>query len=135
MQSWKGPADETQGEADLQRDSTALDVLDSTPTLQIVDQSHAGTSLDPSDPWSILGRQLTSGQKRVLSVILTNGASSEMDRIARQSNTTTNLLVDSINEMALQLVGDNLIYTGDTTPTIDEDYIDAVRTLLHQHSD
>lgn len=89
---------------------------------------------DLASEWVEFALALNPTQREILSLILQNQPTTALDRIARQSNTTSNLLIDAINEQALETIEDNIVYTGGTAPEVEDEYVDTLQALLHHHS-
>lgn len=90
-------------------------------------------SVDELDnTWITFGENLTTTQKNALKLIVAGCSVADLDEIARQAGSTTNLLIDSINELALELIDDNLINPVDSSYVVEEEYARAVRALLNR---
>ena len=90
------------------------------------------------DPkWQQLAERLDSRQWQALAVIdAATHVQEKLDAISRSTLTTSNQLVDEINELALDTTGDNLIDAKSSIPAPYEEYAPAVHELVawaHEH--
>ena len=56
-----------------------------------------------------------------------------MFELAKQNNVLVEVLLESINEIALECVGDNIIETSETPIYIYEDYIENIEEILRRN--
>lgn len=87
----------------------------------------------PSSEWLDFIHQLPQSELEALSAIVTQpNPSATLKQIAEASLTMPELLIDSINERAIDTVGDLIIETGSNTPTVAPEYLETVKTLIQQ---
>ena len=81
--------------------------------------------------WQQLAGRLESSQWQALAVIdAATHVQEKLDAISRSAQTTSNQLVDEINELALDTIGDNLIDATSSTPAPHEEYAPALRDMV-----
>ncbi|MCB0108306.1 MAG: hypothetical protein KDE53_20435 [Caldilineaceae bacterium] len=103
-------------------------VDESVPSIQLaLDIENAPVS----DEWTALANSLESTQRTAICVLLEgNNATKQIDTIARSVHITANQLIDDINEIALETVGDILIVTNTDVPVLEEEYIDPLTQIF-----
>ncbi|RJR55294.1 MAG: hypothetical protein C4576_00055 [Desulfobacteraceae bacterium] len=90
-----------------------------------------GTSDDLPEEWAQFRSALKKHQHQALRAILTmEDPSEELARLADESAIMPEFLIDSINELALDTVGDIIIEPGSTPPAIEEEDLEFVRKLV-----
>ena len=84
------------------------------------------SSEHPVEGWSQLRRMMTPVQARALAMVVVGCTPDEMDRFAAEHRTMGALLLDSINERALDVIGDAIIDTyEDPLMIFDEHRVDV----------
>lgn len=87
----------------------------------------------PSSEWIDFINQLPQPEFEALSAIVTQpNPNSSLKQISEASLTMPELLIDSINERAIDTVGDLIIETGSNAPTVAPEYLEIVKTLIQQ---
>jgi hypothetical protein len=82
-----------------------------------------------TEEWEAFVRQMKPHHWEALNaLIIGEDVEMRLDGIARSVYTTLDLLVDELNEFALESVGDNIIETGGA-PRIEDEDIDSLRSL------
>ena len=95
-----------------------------------VDRDH-GTRDDLPEEWAQFRSALKEYQHQALKAILTmEDPSEELARLADESAIMPEFLIDSINELALDTVGDIVIEPGSAPPAIGEEDLEFVRRLV-----
>jgi hypothetical protein len=90
-----------------------------------------GACDDLPEEWAEFRAALKEHQHQALRAILTmEDPGQELARIADESALMPEFLIDSINELALDTVGDIIIEPGSTPPAIEEEDLDLVRRLV-----
>lgn len=90
-----------------------------------------GTSGDLPEEWTQFRSALKEHQHQALRAILTmEDPSGELARLADESAIMPEFLIDSINELALDTVGDIIIEPGSSPPAIEEEDLEFVRKLV-----
>lgn len=90
-----------------------------------------GACDDLPDEWAQFRAALTDHQHQALKAIATmEDPSEELSRIADESAVMPEFLIDSINELALDTVGDIIIEPGSLPPAIEEEDFELVRKLI-----
>jgi hypothetical protein len=84
----------------------------------------------PSE-WLELRVRLADCQIRALKVIAAGGDRTELTKIANENATMPELLVDSINELALDTIGDVIIEPGSEPPVVEDEDAENVRKMLY----
>lgn len=86
---------------------------------------------DLPEEWAQFRAALTEHQHQALKAIVTmEDPSEELSRIADESAVMPEFLIDSINELALDTVGDIIIEPGSAPPAIEEEDLELVRKLI-----
>ncbi len=89
------------------------------------------TSDDLPEEWAQFRSALKQHQHQALRAILTmEDPSEELARVADESAIMPEFLIDSINELALDTIGDIIIEPGTTPPAIEEENLEFVRKLV-----
>jgi hypothetical protein len=84
-----------------------------------------------SEDWTSFGRTLTSAQAATLAAILAGErVEEELARIAKANSLMPQVLLDSINELALDTLGDILILSDENQPRFDQASRSEVARLL-----
>ena len=82
--------------------------------------------------WEAFIEQMQPHYWNVVAIILDgNDISNQIHTIAVSNNQTENLLIDEINEIAYNTIGDILIDTRENLPILIEDEIDSIKKLLN----
>ncbi|GAA6624168.1 tellurite resistance TerB C-terminal domain-containing protein [Scytonema sp. NUACC26] len=98
--------------------------------------SLADNSEDLSEEWEKFVERLPNYEIQVLKAILEQeNPSPTIKKIAEDNITMPNLLIDSINELARDTMGELLIDTASDNPTIYQEYITDVRKAIAIHQD
>lgn len=96
-----------------------------------------------TDPFNELIRNLDPVQTRVLRLLCgfgeEDGTAEEtgagllqrLNQIALTKNTFCNVIIEGINEIAVDLVGDCIIDTADTTPAVYDEYLASIKETLN----
>lgn len=80
--------------------------------------------------WLHLSDRLQQQHWAVLAVLLQEkNVNPQIDAIARQCHTTANQLLDQINELALESIGDILIHVQDRIPRLEDEYWALLRQI------
>jgi chromosome segregation ATPase len=110
-------------ESELEDDDFPFaDLLDTLEPLS--NQSH-------SPEWMEFIEQLPNHEKQVLkAIVLTENPTAVIKKIAEEHVTMPALLIDAINELANQTVGDLIIEPGSEPPQIVTEYANTVRELM-----
>ena len=108
---------------------------DDKPPCDSVKQNReiAGTDFMQSctDEWSAFIDCLSKVQIEALSVILSGQAVAEkLQSLSIRNNSLTEVVLEGINEVALECIGDNIIETGDVSVYIYDDYVENLYTAL-----
>ena len=86
-----------------------------------------------SNVWNILVYSLDRFQKEALNaILLKKNVDETLLSIARQKLIMKEILIESINEIALENIGDNLIDTSSTVPYVYDDYIENILTAMNE---
>jgi len=84
--------------------------------------------------WEQLFYNLSSVQRLTITTILSNSRfDDKLSELAKQNNVLVEVLLESINEIALECVGDNIIETSETPIYIYEDYIENIEEILRRN--
>lgn len=90
-----------------------------------------GACDDLPEEWVQFRTALTEHQHEALKAIVTmEDPSEELSRIAGESAVMPEFLIDSINELALDTIGDIIIEPGSIPPTIEEENLELIRKLM-----
>lgn len=89
------------------------------------------SSISP-DPWEEFARQLSDVQVETLIVIVKGSEVAEkIAEIAARNLLMPKLLIDMINELALDTTGDIVIVPGSNPPEIEEETLEQVKEAIH----
>jgi hypothetical protein len=77
-----------------------------------------------SDPWQLLGAELSPNEREALAIF---SKGDDITTFAQQCHTMPELLIDGINQKALDFIGDQLL---DEEAHLYEDYQEQVKELL-----
>ncbi|MGO9122044.1 MAG: TerB N-terminal domain-containing protein [Desulfomonilaceae bacterium] len=81
--------------------------------------------------WKSLGAKLSDEQVLILQAIVSGSdVSKKLQRISAQKASMPQLLIDELNELAMDAVGDLIIVPGSTCPIIQEEHSHLVTQLL-----
>jgi chromosome segregation ATPase len=87
----------------------------------------------PTSEWVDFINQLPQSELEALSAIVTQpNPNAILKQIAEMNLTMPELLIDSLNERAIETVGDLIIETTANAPTIAPEYLDIIKALLQQ---
>lgn len=102
----------------------------------IVDQVEPDGRQELPPEWRQLRDHLQQQHWVVLAILLQGkNVNPQIDAIARQGHTTANQLIDQINEVALDSIGDLLIHVQDKTPLLEDEHLVLLRQTCNlQHS-
>ncbi|WP_017744412.1 tellurite resistance TerB C-terminal domain-containing protein [Scytonema hofmannii] len=108
------------------------ELMDSLEPVNIL----ADNSEDLSEEWAKFVEQLPNYEIQVLKAILEQeNPNPTIKKIAEDNITMPNLLIDSINELARDTIGELLIDTASDNPAIYQEYIRDVRKAIAIHQD
>lgn len=86
-----------------------------------------------NSPLKELYSNMTEIQKNVLKVMVNNSSSmSIIMELAQEYQVMPEILLEEINEMALTLIGDNLVETAEENPYIYDEYINEIKMCLEE---
>ncbi len=121
--NWSASLDERESELE-DEDFPFADLLDTLEPLSNQSQS---------PEWTEFMEQLPNHEKQVLKAIaLTENPNATIKKIAEEYVTMPALLIDAINELAHQTVGDLIIEPGSEPPQIVMEYANTVRELMSE---
>ena len=105
--------------------NTSVDCVDSVSSDQNIfsDPSDIEVSSD-SDIWDMLKESLCENELKALDVIIVNG---DLKKFADESGIMLEVLVDGINEKAMDYIGDNIL---DEDMAIYEDYEEYIKGMV-----
>lgn len=87
----------------------------------------------PTSEWVDFINQLPQSELEALSAIVTQpNPNAILKQIAEMNLTMPELLIDSLNERAIETVGDLIIETAANAPTVAPEYLDIIKNLLQQ---
>ncbi|MBN8559124.1 MAG: hypothetical protein J0L70_01220 [Leptolyngbya sp. UWPOB_LEPTO1] len=87
----------------------------------------------PTSEWVDFINQLPQSELEALSAIVTQpNPNAILKQIAEMNLTMPELLIDSLNERAIETVGDLIIETTANAPTVAPEYLDIIKNLLQQ---
>jgi chromosome segregation ATPase len=87
----------------------------------------------PTSEWVDFINQLPQSELEALSAIVTQpNPNAILKQIAEMNLTMPELLIDSLNERAIETVGDLIIETTANAPTVAPEYLDIIKALLQQ---
>lgn len=87
----------------------------------------------PTSEWIDFINQLPQSELEALSAIVTQPNPNRLlKEIAEMNLTMPELLIDSLNERAIETVGDLIIETTTNAPTVAPEYLDIIKNLLQQ---
>lgn len=96
------------------------------PPAQLVPDIFDDSGVEFEEEWRELGNRLSEVHFNILATMLNGEGPAEIQRIAEQTGSMPELLMDEINEVAMDVIGDLLI-DGDE---IVEDYVGKVERML-----
>lgn len=92
------------------------------------EESHLVWNTDNMDEeWQELAERLSSSQLEVLYILRDQKGSAELQKIATKAGSMPELLIEEINEISMDMIGDILIDGEEIT----EEYIEALETLSY----
>lgn len=87
--------------------------------------------VDLPDGWDIFSARLVAFQYRALKTIFEGGnVSQALNEIAEENALMPELLIDGINELALDTIGDVIIEPGSNPPAIEDEDLESVKKLI-----
>ena len=89
----------------------------------------AGPKAEAEDPWTAFARSLDGTELSAVRRILAGAPVEELHALSKESGTMLEVLVDRINQKALDAVGDNLIELSDQI-TVFDDYRDDLKRVI-----
>lgn len=89
-------------------------------------------AIGASDEYSELVAVLEAGEMRLLTLIAAGATPTVLEGVARELRTPLTLIIDRVNERALDVIGDNLIDTYEDPPVIIDEHHDEVRRALEE---
>lgn len=114
--------------ADDYRDELAF-LLDHSDYARLATSSNESSASHGSG-WDSLKNAMTSVQLAAVKVVANGISTAEFETFAHDHSSMGALLLDEINELALNYVGDNIVESEDGRVTVYEDYLDDVRKML-----
>ena len=106
-------------------------VNDSSPVPGLPSEQIEPESSELDEEWLFFAESLSDLHREVLaSMIAAEDASSTIDQIARRNAVMPSLLLDTINELAQDAIGDLLINVDIEPPTIEPEYEEMVHHIL-----
>ncbi len=84
-----------------------------------------------ADPWAQFFSRLTPAQKQALQAIARGEDFSEISCIARENLLMPEALIDSLNELALETIGDFILVPNSAPPSIEEEDEEIVEKWLN----
>ena len=104
---------------------------DSDPAEVAIEPENGASTLPLDAEWIEFAALLQAKHWRALMVISeTQDVNSKLDALARSVHSTANQLIDQINEFGLETIGDTIIETSETTPSVIDEYTGPVETLM-----
>ncbi len=104
---------------------------DEFPFADLLDTLEPLPNSEMTPEWKKFMEQLQNPEKQVLRAIaLSENAKATIKKIAEEHVSMPALLIDSINELAQQTVGDLIIEPGSEPPQIVVEYLNTVRELM-----
>jgi len=83
--------------------------------------------------WQELFGELSSYELQTLLIILDQiNANPKLEELSKKSGILMEVMIEGINEKALEIIGDNLIESSEEVPIIYEDYISYIRKFLQE---
>ncbi|UCE14284.1 MAG: hypothetical protein JSV04_03685, partial [Candidatus Heimdallarchaeota archaeon] len=119
-------------------DTFELELEESIPELETVhevieepvhQESDQDVEASESNEWDLFNSRLSDLQLKVLRILSTSKIPKEqLDQIAEQTGTFPEAIIESINEIALQII-DDIIIDSELLTVIDE-YLDRIRSII-----
>lgn len=95
-----------------------------------IEEEKQMVSLEPvEDEWSLLAKQLSDNEIELLTKINEGTSTSELNKFAARCKTLLEVMIENINDISCQIIGDNLIDTTDENIYIYDDYKDQITNL------
>jgi hypothetical protein len=108
------------------------DVIQELEMSQVKKQS-SSLQNDENDEWQELVERLSSYELQTLSIILNQtDTNPKLEELSKKSGTLIEVMIEGINEKALEIIGDNLIESREDVPGIYQDYISDIDKLLQE---
>ncbi|QNB45477.1 hypothetical protein BR63_03580 [Thermanaerosceptrum fracticalcis] len=98
------------------------------PTIQKAEDTYK--ALDLPEEWERFRANISAFQyKALLAIVKQEDLVSSINRIAEESFMMPEMLIDSINELALENIGDMIIEVESFPPVINEEYLEMVKKI------
>lgn len=92
-------------------------------------------NVESANEWGGLVANFTDMQKKAISIILAGQAvSNQLQLLSAENHMLTEVLLESINEAALEHIGDNIIETGESPVYVYDEYTDHLHRALKEVS-
>ena len=113
-------------------DHPAYEMSDSKPSSPAPNvETQAPAYAELSEEWALFAQQLQPHHWEAIAALLSPAdVTVRLDAIARTAYTTSNLLVDAINDAAMDTIGDIVIDTLPDPPRIEDEDFDALTQML-----
>jgi len=121
-------AQETQEQLIVSEESNKSNILSEAKKLEQPEKTEEPQTLSFADGWKALKQALTDVERKALSLILQENA--DIKAFADENNIMLEVLADSINEKAINLIGDNLLEFDDEVIIYDE-YRENIVAMCH----
>lgn len=93
---------------------------DPTPLALFPTPAADSAAVPPTDPWQALADSLTPAQAGAVRLLLDGSGTAQLESLARQHGLMPEVLLDGLNEKALDLVGDSICELTDTVLLFEE---------------
>ncbi len=97
---------------------------------QLLATSTSPTATDSGEPWRQLVAQLGPPELAALQILLNSGSWNELVRYCQAQDLLPELLVDNVNAVALDIIGDLLIDTTSDEPCLVAEYMPELEAML-----
>ncbi len=105
-------------------------------TTSIINTSEADTSNNLPEEWTNFGENLPAYELQVLKAIVEqDNPNADIKKIAEANITMPNLLIDSINERANDIIGELIIDSNSEIPKIYQEYMTHVKKMIAMYED
>lgn len=104
-------------------------VAAAAPVKPVVREKPEPVKINTASPWQLLWESLTTPQRQALKLMLEGAPIGRMHQLARDSGTMLEVLVDGLNEKAIEAVGDSLCDLADTVEIYEEYTEDLERVI------
>lgn len=108
--------------------------------IQVQEMSHVITQILPlqnteNDDWQELFDNLLSYELQALSIIFNQvDTNLKLEELCKKSGLLVEVMIEGLNEKALEIIGDNLIESRNHVPIIFQDYISDISKLLQEET-